>query len=115
MEAGSPIKNFIEKVRKETKAGLDDWELKEPIQLELSTIVSGKTKAGLNIQVINVGANVKSEEVQKIKISIGPKDEVLEARKKADIGKAEYQKELANKRVDQLRKGMHPFREEIKE
>ena len=115
METGSPIKNFIKQVRKQTEDGLGEWELNGPVELELSTIVSGKAGAGLNIQVINFGASVKAEEVQKIKMSISPKNDVLEARKKADIERAKYQEELAKKRVDKLQKGMHPFREEIKE
>ncbi len=113
MKAGSPIKSFIKKVIEETEDGLGDWELREPITLELSTIISSKAGAGLNIQVVNIGAGVKAEEIQKISMSISPKDEVLEARKKADIKEAKYQEELANKRVNKLQEGMHPFREEI--
>lgn len=115
METGSPIKNFIEQVRKQTEAGLGEWELNNPIELELSTIVSGKVGAGLDIQVINFGASVKAEEIQKIKMSISPKNGVLEARKKVDIQEANFKEELAKRRVDTLKKGMHPFREEIKQ
>ncbi len=87
---GSPIKSFIEKVKNESVDGLGDWELKAPIELELSTIVKGNAGGGLDIQVINFGAKVEAEQQQKIKLSIGPKDEAEEAEKKARIAKAKF-------------------------
>jgi len=88
VETGSPIKSFIEQAKEQAIAGLGDWELKKPITLELSTIVSGKVGGGLDIQVINFGAKVNAEHIQKINLSIGPKDEAEEEEKKARIEKA---------------------------
>lgn len=89
-EIGSPIREFIEQTKDQTIAGLGEWELKKPIDLELNTIVSGKVGGGIDIQVINFGAKVEAEQQQKIKISIGPKEEVEEEEKKARIEKAKY-------------------------
>jgi len=88
--AGSPIKDFIEQTRKQAIEGLGDWEFKAPIDLELNTIVSGKVGGGIDIQVINFGAKVEAEQQQKIKISIGPKDEAEQEEKKARIETAKY-------------------------
>ncbi len=68
--------------------GLDDWELKSPIELELNAIVNGKIGGCMDIQVVNFGAKVEAEQQQKIKLSIGPKDPASEAEKKARIEKA---------------------------
>jgi hypothetical protein len=92
---GSPIAEFIKQTVDQTKAGLGDWELKAPIILELSTVVSGKVGGGLNIQVINFGAKVEGEQVQKVRLAIGPKDEVAESKRKADIAQAEATRKTA--------------------
>lgn len=88
--AGSPIKEFIEQTKNQAIAGLEDWEFKAPIELELNAIVSGKIGGGIDIQVINFGAKVEAEQQQKIKISIGPKDEAEQEEKKARIETAKY-------------------------
>ena len=85
---GSSIKEFIEQTRKQTMESLGDCELKAPIELELNTIVSDKSGGGIDIKVINLGAKVEAEQQQKIKISVGPKDEVEREEKKARIEKA---------------------------
>lgn len=82
---GSPIKEFIEQTKDQAIAGLGNWELKAPIDLELNTIVSGKAGGGIDIKVINFGAKVEAEQQQKIKISIGPKDEAEQEEKKARV------------------------------
>lgn len=104
-ETGSPIKEFIEKTREQAIAGLGDWELKAPIELELNTIVSGKAGGGIDISVINFGAKVEAEQQQKIRIVIGPRDQEAES---AKIAEAKFHKVLAEKRIEQLEKGMHP-------
>ena len=91
---GSPLKSFIEKTRKEAEDGLGTWELKAPIELELSAIVRGKVGGGLDIEIINLGAKVEGEQIQKIKLAIGPKDEVDEAEKRARIEKAKTEEAL---------------------
>ena len=53
--------------------------------MELSTIVSGKVGGSFDIQVINFGAKVNAEQIQKISLSIGPKDKAEEEEKKARI------------------------------
>ena len=65
---GSPIKTFIEKVRKETIDEINDWELKAPIDLELSAVVKGKVGGGIDIEIVNFGAKIEAEQLQKIKI-----------------------------------------------
>jgi len=86
---GSPIKTFIEKIRKEATDGLADWELKAPIKLELSAIVKGKIGGGIDIEVVHFGAKVEAEQLQKVTMAIGPKSEAEEAEKKARIAEAE--------------------------
>ena len=90
---GSPIKEFIEQARKQSRDGLGDWEFKAPIELELNTIVSGKVGGGIDIQVINFGVKVEAEQQQKMKFSIGPKDEAEQEEKKARIETAKYLQE----------------------
>lgn len=99
MDVGSSIKSFIERVRNEVEEGIGDWELKSTIELELSTVVEGDAQAGLDIKVIKVGANVKAEETQKIKLSIGQKSEVEEEERKARIAEAK------TKELEQIAKG----------
>lgn len=96
-KAGSPIKEFIEQTKNQAVAGLGDWELKAPISLELSAIVTGKAGGGINISVVNFGAKVEAQQIQKIAISIGPKDEVAEAKKIAEIEKAKLRLENASR------------------
>ena len=74
VEVGSPIKLFIEQAKEQAIAGLGDWELKKPITLELSTIVSGKVGGSFDIQVINFGAKVNAEQIQKISFLSGKFD-----------------------------------------
>ena len=95
---GSPIKEFIEQTKTQALAGLGDWEFKAPIELELNTIVSGKVGGGIDIKVINFGAKVEAEQQQKIKFSVGPKDEAEQEEKKARVEIAKerqkYSKEI---------------------
>jgi hypothetical protein len=88
---GSPITEFVKQTKDQITAGLGDWELKEPIHLELSATVSGKVGGGIDIKVINFGAKVEAEQVQKINMVIGPKSEVEEAKRKAEIALAKAQ------------------------
>jgi len=90
LSAGSPIKEFVEQTKNQAIAGLGDWELKAPIELELNAIVSGKIGGGIDIQVINFGAKVEAEQQQKIKLSIGPKDEAEQEEKKARVEIAKH-------------------------
>ncbi|MFH1452174.1 MAG: hypothetical protein ABIF88_03305 [archaeon] len=96
-DIGSPIKEFIEQTKNQAVAGLGDWEFKAPIELELNTIVSGKVGGGINIQVINFGAKVEAEQQQKIKFSIGPKDEAEQEEKKAKIQIAKAQQSFSTR------------------
>ncbi|MDD4083278.1 MAG: hypothetical protein PHD05_07860 [Sphaerochaetaceae bacterium] len=92
---GSPIKEFIEQTKNQAVAGLGDWEFKAPIELELNTIVSGKAEGGIDIKVINFGAKVGAEQQQKIKISIGPKDEAEQEEKKTRVEIAKEKQKFA--------------------
>jgi hypothetical protein len=88
-ETGSALTEFIQQTKDQTVAALgEDWELKKPLELELSTVAKGKVGGGMDIRVLNFGAKVEGEEVQKMKISIGPKDDAVEEEKKARIAKA---------------------------
>jgi len=90
-EAGSPITKVIEQVKNQSIAGLGkDWEFKEPIKLELSTIISGKAGGNIDIKVVNFGAKVEATQIQKMNFSIGPKDEAEQEEKKARIAKAKH-------------------------
>ena len=104
-EAGSPIEEFIKQTRDQAIAGLGDWELKAPIELELNTIVSGKAGGGVDISVINFGAKVDREQQQKIRIVIGPRDQEEENARNAE---AKFRKTIADKRTEKLENGMHP-------
>ncbi|MBS3115296.1 hypothetical protein J4482_01560 [Candidatus Woesearchaeota archaeon] len=89
-EAGSSIKQFIERTITETEVALlgHYWELKKPIELELSAIAKGKSGGGFDLQIVNFGVKVEEAQLQKIKLAIGPKTDVDEAEKSARISKA---------------------------
>ncbi|MFW6002678.1 MAG: hypothetical protein ACOCQD_04995 [archaeon] len=94
-EIGSPITEFIRKTKEQTEKGLDDWELKAPIEMELNTIVKDNKKGGIDINVINFGVDVEGHQQQKIKFSIGPKDPVKDEEDAARIAEARKKKENA--------------------
>ncbi|MEK6861807.1 MAG: trypco2 family protein [Nanoarchaeota archaeon] len=96
--AGSPLTDFITQIREQTEKALGDWELKSPVELELSVVTSGKVDGGIDIRVVKFGAKVEAEQVQKIKMSIAPKDEVAEAEKKARIATAKKTEELMGRK-----------------
>lgn len=103
-DIGSPIAQFIKNIREQVVAGLGDWELKAPMELELSTIIEKEAKGGLQISVLNLGAKVNKGEIQKIKIVVGNKDEVSEAEKSAKIAVAKAKAKMAKEA---------PFAEEV--
>jgi hypothetical protein len=92
---GSPITEVIEQVRKQVDKGLDTWELKAPIELELNAIVSEERGGGINFKIIKYGKSVETEQRQKIKFSIGPKSEAEQEDKKARIEEAKARIEKA--------------------
>ena len=96
-DIGSPIKLFIEKVRKETTDGLGDWELKAPVELELNAIVNEKVGGEMDIQIINFGAKVEAEQQHKIKLSLGRKNDVEEVEKQSRIAEAKAKEKYAKK------------------
>ena len=90
------LADFIKKTKDSAVEGLgDDWKLAEPIKLELSAVVKGRVGGGLEIQIVNFGAKIEAEQIQKISLSISQKDEVSEAQKAAKIAIANKQKQLA--------------------
>jgi len=97
-ETGSPLTLVIQQTKEQTLAGLGDWELKKPLELEFSTIIKGKAESGLDIRVITFGAKVEAEEVQKIKMYVGPKDEAEVEEKNARIEKAKTDAEMEKRR-----------------
>ncbi|MBT3304410.1 hypothetical protein HN592_03375 [Candidatus Woesearchaeota archaeon] len=98
------LADFIKKTKESTVEGLGaDWELSEPIKLELSAVVKGKVGGGLDIQIVNFGAKVEAEQVQKVNLSISPKGEVAEAQKAAKIATAEAEKQAAEHMKKRLR------------
>ena len=112
-DIGSPIKEFIEQARKQSEDGLGNWEFKAPLDLELSTIVSGKVGGGLNIQVVNFGAKVQAEQIQKIKTSIGPKDELEQTLKQTKLMEAK-RKQIYEKDNLELAKKAYEKRKTLK-
>ena len=112
IDIGSPIKSFIEQIRNQTKEGLGDWELKAPISLEISTIVNGNAEGLLDIKVINFGAKIRAEQVQKIKISIGPKSDLEQAENKLKLLKINKEEFIEKKRFEDT-KDMHSIMKNI--
>ncbi len=96
IETGSPLKSFIENTRAQIESGLGEWELKAPVNLELSAIVKGNVGGGIDIKIVNFGTKVEAEQIQKIRVSIGPKDQANEALKKATIAEAGRRERAAN-------------------
>ena len=96
-DIGSPITKVIKEIREQTEAGLEKWELKSPVDLELSTIIGKEGGGNLAIQVLTLGAKAKSEEIQKIRLSIGPKEKALEAEREGKIAEAEAKMAIAKK------------------
>lgn len=109
VETGTAVSAFIKKIKNETNNGLEtDWELKSPIECEVSIIIKGTVSGGADIKIINFGSKVEGEEVQKIKFSIGPKvkiDEKLEQLKRdTEIAKLSGQLEEGKRKEVEERK-----------
>lgn len=74
---GSPLTEYIKQIKNQTIDALgDEWELKKPIELELSTVAKSNDKGNIDIRVISFGADVETEEIQKVKLTVGPKNEI---------------------------------------
>ena len=97
------LADFIKKTKDSAVEGLgDDWKLAEPIKLELSAIVKGKVGGGLEIQIVNFGAKIEAEQIQKISLAISQKDEVSEAQKAAKVAAAEVELRVAKNKIKNL-------------
>ncbi|MAG07374.1 hypothetical protein CMI46_00995 [Candidatus Pacearchaeota archaeon] len=113
LKTGSEIADYIKSFKEQVKTGLgNDSSLAGPMDLEISTTLEKSAGGGFFISVLQAGAEVKSEEIHKIKIPIkfdSEADKVEEeARKvKAETEKArsEYELALAIKNKKVLEKG----------
>lgn len=77
LSAGSPLKEFV----KQSIGQIDDAikelgndRIVDKINFKLKTTVSGDVSSGLNIYVVKLGADVKSEQVQEISFSADKKE-----------------------------------------
>lgn len=91
--ATSAIKDFIESTLTQIKAALpDDARIDGVINIEMSTIVQKEIGGGLDIRVINLGADVSENQTQKITIPIRLLTETGLAQEAAQKAKAEAEK-----------------------
>ena len=109
LNTGSAIANYIKDVKNQIKEGLgSDSSIAGVIDLEMSTTLEKVGGGGFKISVLQAGAEIKSEEVHKIKIPIKLDSDLDKAEHKAKIAEAEFQKELSERKTAALRSGTHP-------
>jgi len=75
---GSKVKDFIEGMLKQITAGAgSDFSLiGKSIDFELNVTDASKKEGGLDLRVIHVGADTRSETIQKVKFQLTPTDSV---------------------------------------
>jgi hypothetical protein len=109
LTTGSEIASYIKNFKEQIKSGLgDDACLAGPIDLEISTTLEKTVGGGFFISVLQAGANVKHEEVHKVKIPIKFNSEADKIETEARISEAKFQKAMSDKKVEKLEQGTHP-------
>ena len=106
LETGSAIANYIKDVKNQIKEGLgNDASLAGPIDLEISTTLEKSAGGGFFISVLQADAKIKHEQIHKMKIPIKLNSEADKIEEEVRIKEAEYSKELAERKVNSIRKG----------
>ncbi len=109
LSTGSAIAEYIKDVKNQIKEGLgQDSSIAGAIELEMSTVLEKKGGGGFKISVLQAGANVKTQEIHKIKIPIKLDSKLDKAKNEAKISEALFQKELSDRKVKALQAGTHP-------
>jgi len=106
LETGSAIADYIRDVKNQIKKGLgEDASLAGPIDLEISTTLEKSAGGGFFISVLQADAKIKHEQVHKMKIPIKLNSEADKIEGEARIKEAEYSRELAERKVNSIKKG----------
>ncbi|MGP1720655.1 trypco2 family protein [Shewanella frigidimarina] len=75
MKGNISLKSFIEEVKNELKASINDedpfFELGD-VELEVSFALDAEAKAGAKLYVIDVGGSTKATQTHKVKITLTP-------------------------------------------
>lgn len=97
-DIGSPIKDFISSAIAQIKDALpEDARVEGIVNVEMSTVLQKEKGGGIRIEVLNLGAKVSENQVQKITIPIRILTESGKAEEDADKAEAEARKAAAEK------------------
>ena len=92
------LKDYISSSIVQIKEGLgEDAQLSGSIVFELSTTTDKKAGAGINIQIVELGAKVQAQETQKMTIPIKLTSEVDKAQYEASLAEANAKKAMAER------------------
>ena len=98
-DSTSPIKDYLQTTLTEIKSGLpSDFAINGTIVLEISTVVQKDKKGGVNISILNLGANVSSNQIQKMTIPI----KMLSDKEKEIAKIAQSNKEMAESTMKKI-------------
>ena len=96
VDIGSPIKDYISSAINQIKEALpEDAEIDGIIKVELSTVLQKEKGGGIKIEVLNLGAKVSENQIQKITIPIKISSESSKAVDDAIKAEAEAKKAVA--------------------
>ncbi len=106
-DIGSPIKDFISSAINQIKEALpEDSRVDGIINVEMSTILQKEKGGGIRIEVLNLGAKVSENQVQRITIPIRILTESGKAVEAAIKAEAEAKKATAEKIKRKLDRGI---------
>ena len=89
-ESTSPIKDFIQSALSQINGAIPkNARIEGVIKFEISTVVQKEKNGGIDISVINLGANISENQIQKIIIPIQILTDTAIAQNAARIAKAE--------------------------
>ncbi len=103
-DIGSPIKDYISSAIAQIKDALpEDARVDGIVNVEMSTVLQKEKGGGIRIEVLNLGAKVSENQVQKITIPIRILTEAGKAVEEAMKAEAEAKKVTAEKIKRQMR------------
>ena len=103
-DIGSPIKDYNSSAITQIKDALpEDARVDGIVNVEMSTVLQKEKGGGIRIEVLNLGAKVSENQVQKITIPIRILTESGKAVEEAMKAEAEAKKATAEKIIRQMR------------
>jgi len=102
-EVGSPIKEYISSTLKQIKDSLpEDARADGIVNIEISTITQKNKEGGVDIKVVNFGADVSQQQIHKITIPIRILTETGKMIEEANKAEAEAKKAVAEKMKQEI-------------